>query len=74
MIKIVIPGEPIGKQRARTTKWGTYTPEKTINYETLIKVTYKEKYPKQELIYTPINVTINAYLSIPKSTSKKKLH
>lgn len=73
MINFEIPGEPMGKQRARTTKWGSYTPEKTVNYETLVKVIYKEKYPKQELIYTPIKMTINAYLKIPKSTPKKHI-
>jgi Holliday junction resolvase RusA-like endonuclease len=73
MISFIIPGEPMGKQRARTTKWGSYTPEKTVNYETLVKVIYKEKYPKQELIYTPIKMSINAYLGIVKSTPKKNI-
>ena len=45
MIKLTIPGEPCAKQRPRTTKQGhTYTPQKTVNYETLVY----EKFPIQE--------------------------
>ena len=40
MIKLTIPGEPVAKGRPRVTRYGTYTPEKTKNYETLVKELY----------------------------------
>jgi Holliday junction resolvase RusA-like endonuclease len=60
----------MGKQRARVTKWGTYTPEKTVNYETYVKELYAVKYPDTKL-KGALGIYIAAYISIPKSTSKK---
>lgn len=37
MILFKIPGEPVAKGRPRVTKFGVHTPEKTKNYETLVK-------------------------------------
>ena len=42
-MKFTIPGEPTGKGRPRMTRTGhTYTPEKTVNYEALVKMAYKQ--------------------------------
>jgi Holliday junction resolvase RusA-like endonuclease len=72
---LTIPGEPMGKQRARTVKRGnfigTYTPEKTVNYETLVKELYAVK--KGQYFEGPVMVVLTAFYSIPKSTSKSKL-
>ena len=66
---LTIPGKPLGKQRPRVTKWGTYTPKQTINYETLVQQLYiTNKLPKLEGY---LEVKIKAYYPIPKSTSKK---
>lgn len=76
-VKFVVPGEPQGKGRPRFSRAGefirTYTPEKTANYENLIKVEYQRqclgrKFPDG----TPLDMRITAYYSIPKSASKKK--
>ena len=71
MIIFKIPGEPQGKARPRITKFGTYTPEKTVNYEALIKqiasIEAKEFYQEE-----PLEICIDAYFTIPKSASKKK--
>ena len=40
MIELIVPGEPMGKQRPRLSKFGTYTPTKTVNYETFVKEIY----------------------------------
>ena len=76
MIKFTIPGEPQGKARARTGKGFSYTPEKTVNYEALIKQIYtyeaegnKVYYPKEKAV----ELSIKAYYSIPKSATKGKL-
>ena len=69
---ITIPGKPLGKQRARTLKSGrSYTPEQTVNYETLVKMCYVDQkgaiFGEQQL-----KMEVVAYYSIPKSLSKKK--
>jgi Holliday junction resolvase RusA-like endonuclease len=71
---ITIPGKPMGKQRARmsfTTK-RTYTPDETVRYENLIKMTYAEKYQNDQPYGGPIGITIFACMPIPQSWSKKK--
>jgi len=71
-IELVIPGRPMGKQRPRVMRNGhTYTPDKTVNYETLVKQLYIEKYFQKQL-EGPIRATITAYMYIPKSESKKR--
>lgn len=73
----IVRGVPVGKGRPRfSTVNGhavAYTPEKTVNYETLVKLSYQQqcagvKFPEG----VPLRVRINAYFPIPKSTSKKK--
>lgn len=77
MIKFTILGEPQGKGRPRFQKAGqyvrTYTPDKTVAYENLVKVEYRRQcgdymFEKGR----QLDVRIAAYYSIPKSTSKKK--
>lgn len=72
MIKFTVPGTPVGKARARVTRYGAYTPEKTVNYETLVKEMFAIKYPKHEIMEGPLKMEIRAFFPIPKSTSKKK--
>jgi Holliday junction resolvase RusA-like endonuclease len=76
MIELTIPGEPMGKQRARVvrSKAGfpvAYTPAKTKNYETLVRELFAVKYPDFTPLDAPIDMTICAYRSIPKSASKR---
>ena len=72
-ISLTVPGEPRAKQRPKWFKHGTYTPEKTVSYETYIKelftIKYSEFMPKEEAL----TLNIWAGLLMPKSTSKKKL-
>ena len=76
-VKLVILGEPVGKQRPRYSMYNgivrTYTPQKTINYESLIVHEYNEKYGK--LMFEreePISVVINAYFGLSSSDYGKK--
>jgi len=71
-ISFIIPGEPAGKARARVTRNGTYTPEKTVLYENLVKIMYYQS--KGNYIEGPINITIEAFFKIPDSYSKKKIN
>ena len=77
IIKIIVPGKPISKLRARTVRNKytgqimSFTPKETVNYANLIKQIYMNKY-EQFKLEGAIRQTINAYYLIPKSTSKKK--
>lgn len=69
-----IPGEAVAKGRPRVvTSHGrnlTFTPEKTKNFENLVKLMYVNQCKNQKLEGS-ISATIHVFHSIPKSTSKK---
>lgn len=74
-VKLVILGEPMGKQRPKfSTVNGfvkTYTPEKTQSYENLVKYAYQEKYG--EMVFRPhsqIKAHIIAHYGISKGHYK----
>lgn len=72
MTKFTIPGEPMGKARPRICRNGhSFTPKKTVNYETLVKEMYSiakgEYYENKQLA-----ITVRAYFSIPESKSRKQ--
>ena len=69
-----VPGEPVGKQRPRFVRQTgrTYTPEKTANYENLVKLAYGAAaggwtYPDS----AELAIRIEAYYAIPASKSKR---
>ena len=68
-MRIIIPGEPKGKQRPRfnAKTRATYTPSETVQYEKMVKIlTHAAGKP----IEGPVRVTIHAYYKIPESASK----
>ena len=77
-VKFEVLGTPVGKSRPKfSTVNGhavAYTPAKTVNYENLVKLAYRqecgeiEPYEKD----VPLAAYITAYFPIPKSASKKK--
>lgn len=71
MRDFTIMGQPVAKGRPRITKWGAYTPEKTVNYENLVKYSYIDKYKDSEVLESALSIEIKFYFQIPKSTSKK---
>lgn len=74
IFEFTIPGKPCGKGRPRFTKSGhTFTPEKTVNYETLVKLAFRQAYLSAEPIAAKVEVIakITAYYPIPVSASKK---
>jgi len=71
MIKFEIQGTPQGKQRARVTKHGTYTPQKTKDYEKLVGWSYKAAGGK--MMEGGVTLNIVAYFKIPKSREEEEL-
>lgn len=76
-VNITILGEPVGKGRPKfTTVSGfakAYTPAKTANYETYIKLAYSERYKQMAFnVDEPLKITIYAYQTIPGSESKRR--
>ena len=70
-VKFTVIGVPVAKQRPKFASRGrfvqAYTPDKTINYENLVKLSYTG-----EKLQGTIRATIFLFFPIPKSTSKKK--
>lgn len=72
-LELEILGEPVGKGRPRFSRYGTYTPQKTKDYEEYVKQCYKNKYNiKQRPTEKPLNAKITAYFKVPTSYSNKK--
>ena len=76
-IKFEVLGTPVWKSRPKFSAVNghavAYTPAKTANYETLVKLSYQQKYAgcmfdKDK----PLRAIIRAFFPIPKSVSKKK--
>lgn len=67
-------GDIVGKERPRVNSYTgmIYTPNRTKDYETLIKQYFKIKYPNHVELEGRLNVEIIAYIKIPKNTSNKK--
>lgn len=69
-----IPGKPCGKGRPRFYNGRAITPKDTVNYETLVKLAFRQAYPNAEPIAAKVEVIakITAYYPIPVSASKKR--
>lgn len=72
ILNFVVPGPPVGKQRARVTRQGhAYTPSKTVNYEALIKQTFAAKYPGHVPMEGPISLTLYVAVMPSKDAARK---
>ena len=77
MVTFKVDVDPVGKQRARYARRGnfvqTYTPDKTRNYEALLKEAAIEAMGSSEPLETPVSLYLYIRVPIPKSFSKKKV-
>lgn len=69
--RLTIPGPPVGKARPRVTRYGTYTPKATKEYEALVRGLWLEEYGQTGLDGA-LRVEITAYFVPPKSASKRR--
>ena len=76
-VKFTVLGQPVGKGRPRFSRRGpnvvTFTPEETVNYETLIRTEYRlqcgnTKFSDDAML----DMRVFAFYAIPASKSKKK--
>lgn len=73
-VEFTVPGEPVGKARPRFNRYSgrTYTPTKTANYESYVKLEYHQKYGSTMFEdKAMLRMSVRAYFGIPKSASKK---
>lgn len=75
-MKFTIQGEPRGKARPRVVRNGncsrTYTPERTVNYENLVKLEYQRQCGNACITEGGVHMRIIARFGIPSSASKRK--
>ncbi len=75
-IAFEIPGQPVAKGRPRFARRGnfvtTYTPEKTVNYEKLVKIAAAKAMNGKSPSDRPIDLEIELHMQIPVSWSKTR--
>ena len=69
--EITIPGNPVAKGRPRVSKYGTYTPKKTADFESYVEYCWAAEYGNIKPSDKPLKAEIIFYMPIPKSASKK---
>lgn len=76
MIAFEVPGPPIGKGRPRAFRMGNsvrmHTPEKTANYESLVKLAARMAMKGAGLMAFPVALSLIVLHPIPKSWSKRR--
>ena len=76
LIRFTVPGQPVAKGRARSTIRNGfvahYTPEKTANYESLVKLAAHRAMERLSPWEFAVELKITAYMQIPASWSQKK--
>ena len=77
MIEFTVLGCPVGKGHPKFSTFGgrptAYTPQKTVSYENLVRLSYQQQCSGQ--MYDKdiqLRVIIKAFFPIPKSTTKRK--
>ena len=78
-IYFTIPGPPVGKARPKVVRAKngismTYTPDKTVAYEELVRLRFQESLKVRPFVplQGALRIKIFAGYPIPKSTSKKR--
>ena len=73
MIRIVLAGRALGKQRVRFTNEGQrpFTPQKTIHYEARLAHEAQHEMAGRPLLSGPLRVKIEIRMPVPDSKSKK---
>lgn len=70
MIQLVIPCTPVAKGRPRLSKWGTYTPKKTADYEAYVQEMWMQQHGNKQPSQKPLQADITFEFEPPKSYAK----
>jgi len=71
MIKFQVLGKIQPKQRPRVTRYGTYTPKPTLDYEAIVRYSYLAV-SKHCFVDKPIQLTVKAYFHLPQRTTNQE--
>lgn len=71
-IQFTVPGVPVGKGRPRVTAHGTYTPQKTREYEQKVRLCWKSQSGAVMPSGVPLMAEVIGYFPVPKSASKRR--
>ena len=73
MIEIVLDGKPLGKERVRFVKatGRTFTPERTVNYESRLALAGQTVMNGRPLLVGPLALEVTSFVPIPASKPKK---
>jgi Holliday junction resolvase RusA-like endonuclease len=75
MIKFVINARPQPKERSRTAKRGHhYTPQRTVNFELLVKCEFRAQHPLHEVLTGPVGMSVDIQYKRPKTVKKGYWH
>jgi Holliday junction resolvase RusA-like endonuclease len=75
MIRFVVEGTAVPKQRPRLGGRTAYTPKKTRDYEERVRIAFRSSYSGSEPVFqkgTPVRAFMEVIQGIPKSWSNKK--
>ena len=70
LLTFTVPGKPKAKQRARTTRSGTFTPKPTVLYENHVKACFTSEYPLWTPVHSDIRLDVTAFWPVPKGKQK----
>lgn len=73
MIEITLAGAPMGKERVRFVKatGRTFTPERTVNYESRLAYAAQQVMGDRPLLGGPLSVDVVAYMPVAESKPRK---
>lgn len=76
MIRLVIPGRAVAKGRPRFSRHGkfvrTFTPEKTVTFESFVRILAAEAMRGQKPLDEPLAIRIDVTMQVPASWSARK--
>lgn len=71
-ISFTVPGRPVPKGRPRVTRYSTYTPKSTVQYEEAVREAWRTQSGQSFPGGVPLAVYVGVHFEIPKSLSKKQ--
>lgn len=71
-VSFTVPGVPVPKGRPRVTRYATFTPQSTVDYENRIRDAWQAAGAAAFPAACPLTVEVRAYFPMPKGTSRRR--